>query len=139
MPSFNEIRVRLGDACRAYQPGLNVDDFVPAGIRPPMAVIQPAAPTIAYTETFYDPDPDAEPAPAEWHFWVRLIAGQVAEEAAQILVGELITPGSQLINALNAVEIENGYVEVLTGTVDQTPIGGVLYAEARLAVHVRTG
>lgn len=131
MADYNEIKKTLGDALRQFQDDLNVSDYFPKSVVPPAAVIQPAVPTISYIQARNSPT-------AQWRFSVMLIVGQVNEEAAQLRIGEFISPGSPLIEALNAIGEDSGFlrVKVTDASVSEVQVGTTNYAYARLSVVV---
>jgi len=131
MANYNELKSTLGDALRQFSDDINVFDFFPKSVVPPAAVIQPAVPTVNFIQA-------EQSRTAEWRFTVMLIVGQVNEEAAQTKIGDLISPGSDLIEALNAVGEDTGFlrVKVTDASISEVQVGTTTYAYARLSVNV---
>lgn len=131
MANYNELKRTLGDALRTFSDEINVSDFFPKSVVPPAAVIQPAVPTINFIQA-------EQSRTAEWRFTVMLIIGQVNEEAAQEKIGDLISPGSPLIEVLNAVGEDSGFlrVKVTDASISEVQVGTTNYAYARLSVNV---
>lgn len=131
MANYNDLKRTLGDALRQFSDEINVFDFFPKSVVPPAAVIQPAVPTVNFIQA-------EQSRTAEWRFTVMLIVGQVNEEAAQIKIGDLISPGSDLIEALNAVGEDTGFlrVKVTDASISEVQVGTTTYAYARLSVNV---
>lgn len=136
MTNYNDIRKNLGAATAEWlgsvgvnQPALNVFNYVPRTLIPPSAIIQPVAHrTIDYLQAA------GRSGLAQWHFHVLLVVGLVDEEAAQELTGDIISPGSPLIYALQDCM---RYVQVTDGAVSEMMFGQSLYTYARLNVLVR--
>lgn len=134
MSNYNEVREFLGSQLKSFQPGLNVYYYTPRSLVPPSAIVQ-ANPTrtIDYEQAYSS-------VSAEWFFSVMLVVGLVNEEAAQRRVGDLISPGSDLLTALN-VTAKNGYCRVKTASIQEAMFGEPprqgLYTYARLTVVVR--
>ena len=131
MANYNDLKRTLGDALRQFSDEINVFDFFPKSVVPPAAVIQPAVPTVNFIQA-------EQSRTAEWRFTVMLIVGQVNEEAAQTKIGDLISPGSDLIEALNVVGEDTGFlrVKVTDASVSEVQVGTTTYAYARLSVNV---
>lgn len=127
LSGYNHVRKALGATVSSYQPGINVYYYVPRTLVPPAVIVQPANRTISYLR-------GQSSSSAEWHFNVMLIVGQVDEESAQETAGELISPRSALIQALNATPVTSGYVQVTDGTVAEWTIGGGVYTHVQLSV-----
>lgn len=125
--SYNSIRKALGTAVQAFEPNINIYYYVPRTLVPPAVVVQPAHRTISYLQ-------GQSSRSAEWHFNVMVIVGQVDEEGAQEMVGDLISPRSTLVAALNATPVEGGYVQVTEGTVAEVTIGSAVYTHVQLSV-----
>jgi hypothetical protein len=130
MADYNQIRAALADACRTVDPSLRVYDYVPQSLVPPVVVVQARMPAIDYREAMSS-------GSAEWYFVVMYVVGPVNEQAAQARVGELISPGSSLISALNGVDLTNGYVMVTQGGVSEMQVGPTAHTYARLWVTVK--
>jgi len=65
-----------------------------------------------------------------------IVVGQVDEEVAQEQAGNLITPGSDLIRAIQDLKF-NGYAQVLEGGISQMMFDQGLYTYAELNVVVK--
>lgn len=130
MTDYNTVRDAVFSAVRLYQPDMNVYHYVPRSLVPPSAIVKPrASRTIDYLQA-------QSSGLARWNFVVLLIIGLVDEQAAQKLAGELISPGSPLIAALQNAELPTGYVTVTDGSVSEMMFGQSLYTYAELSVVV---
>lgn len=130
MTGYNDIRTALGSAIQAYQPDLNVFYYVPRSLVPPAAIVQPLPHrTVEYLQA-------QSSYLARWNFNVMLVIGLVDEQAAQDQAGDLISPGSPLITALNNTPLDNGYVVVTEGSVSEMTVSNGLYTYAHLQVAV---
>jgi hypothetical protein len=130
--NYNDIRNALGASVTAFQPNVNVYYYVPRTLVPPAAIVQPVPHrTISYLQVQSSPM-------AEWRFNILLVIGQVDEQAAQEQAGELISPGSGLVQALNDTQLPSGYVVVTDGAISEMQTGGsaALYTYAQLSVTV---
>lgn len=128
MSSYSTVRHALAGSISTYNTELNVYYYVPQSLVPPAAIVQPVANrTIDYTQALSS-------GFAYWHFHVLLVVGLVDEEAAQEQVGELVSPGSALITALNNTPLANGYVQVTEASVSEMTFTKGLYTYARLTV-----
>jgi hypothetical protein len=131
--NYNDVRTALGASVTAYQPGVNVYYYVPRSLVPPAAIVQPQPHrTIDYMQA-------QSSTMARWYFNVLLVIGQVDEQAAQEQAGDLISPGSGLIQALNDTTLpSSGYVVVTDGAISEMATGGgsALYTYAQLSVSV---
>jgi hypothetical protein len=130
--NYNDIRYALGASVTAYQPNVNVYYYVPRSLVPPAAIVQPQPHrTISYQQALSSPM-------AEWRFNILIVIGQVDEQAAQEQAGELISPGSGLVQALNDTQLPSGYVVVTDGSISemQTGSSSTLYTYAQLSVCV---
>lgn len=131
MVNYNEVRALLGEAIGAYSPALalNTYSYVPRSLTPPAVILQPAPRrTIDYLEA-------NQSRAAKWRFNVMIVVGQVDEEAAQEQAGDLISPGSGLLCALNA-RIGSGFSQVTDGSIAQMQFDQGLYTYAELSVVV---
>lgn len=132
MSNYNDVRLALGASIQDYQPDLNVYYYSPQTLVPPAAIVQPRAhQTIDYLQA-------QSSGFANWYFNVLLVVGLVDEEAAQAQVGELVSPRSPLIRALQNTKLTTGYVTVTNGGVSSMMFAKGLYAYADLSVVVRT-
>lgn len=129
MSKYNDIRKTLGAALRSFNPALNVYLYVPDSFVMPAAIIKPQPHrTIGYLEA-------QSSNMACWYFYVQIVIGEVYEEAAQDAAGELISPGSPLIVALqNCMR----FVQVTDSGISSmgTPDGGT-YTYAQLSLMVQ--
>lgn len=133
MANYNDVRAALGAAINVYSPALalNTYSYVPRSIVPPAAIVQPAPHrTIDYTQV------EGRGTFALWRFSVMIVVGQVDEEVAQTQAGDLITPGSPLIRAIQDLKL-NGYAQVLEGGIAQMMFDQGLYTYAELTVVVK--
>jgi hypothetical protein len=129
--NYNDIRAAIGAAIESYQPGLNVYDYVPRSLTPPSAIVQPVPHrTIDYTQV------QGRGAFAKWRFTIHIVIGQVDEQSAQQQAGDLISPGSPMIRALNRLPLTNGQTVVETGGIAQMMFDQGLYTAAELAVCI---
>lgn len=132
MATYEQVKTALGDSLRAnYQYDLNIFDEVPRSLVPPAAIVKPRPHrTIGYLHAM------GSSTLAKWQFEVLLIIGFVDDVAAQKLAGELISPGSPLIRALNC-RIMNGFSQVIDSGTSQMMIEDQgLYTYAELTVQV---
>ena len=133
MANYNDIRAALGNAINVFDPSLalNTYSYVPRSIVPPAAIVQPAPHrTIDYTQV------EGRGSFALWSFNIMIVVGQVDEEVAQTQAGNLITPGSPLITAIQNIKL-NGYAQVLQGGISQMMFDQGLYTYAELTVIVK--
>lgn len=133
MANYNDVRALLGAAIGVYNPALltNTYSYVPRSLVPPATILQPAPHrTIDYTQV------EGRGNFALWRFNVMIVVGQVDEEAAQIEAGDIITPGSTLIRAIQDIK-GNGYAQVLEGGISQMMFDQGLYTYAELSVIVK--
>lgn len=133
MANYNDVRAALGQAIAVFNPALalNTYSYVPRSIVPPAAIVQPAPHrTIDYTQA------EGRSTFALWRFNIMIVIGQVEEEAAQTQAGDLITPGSALIRAIQDLKF-NGYAQVLEGGISQMMFDQGLYTYAELNVVVK--
>lgn len=129
MSNYNDVRSALGAAVQSYQPNLNVYYYVPRTIVPPAAIIQPVPHrTINYVQAYGS-------ELAKWRFTVMIVIGLVDEESAQEQAGDLISPGSALIRALNT-RLASGYAQVTEGGLAEMMFDTGLYTYAELSVVV---
>jgi hypothetical protein len=131
--NYNDIRFALGKALKSFQPDLNVYYYMPRSASPPVAIIMPSPnQTINYMEA-------QTSRSAKWNFIVMVTVGYVDSEAAQLRVGELISPGSELLTVLNG-KIGTGYSQVTSGSVHELMLGKppktALHTCARLSLIV---
>lgn len=131
--NINEVREALGETLKSTGLRMNIYAFTPRSIIPPMAIVHPNNNrTINYLEA-------QSSRAAKWSFTVIIAVGFVHSEAAQRTVGDLITPGSFLLNALNT-RIGSGYAQVTDASVMESMFGEGdrkgLYTCARLNVLV---
>jgi hypothetical protein len=129
--NYNEVRAALGEAIAVYSPALalNTYSYVPRSITPPAVILQPVPRrTIDYLEA-------NRSRSAKWRFNVIIVVGQVDEEAAQQQAGDMISPGSSLLNALNT-RMGTGYAQVTDGGISQMQFDQGLYTYAELSVVV---
>jgi hypothetical protein len=131
--NYNVVRKLLGDALNVYMPSLamNTYSYVPRSIIPPAAIVQPAPHrTIDYTQV------EGRGNFALWRFNIMIVVGQIDEEVAQAQAGDIITPGSPLIRAIQDIKT-NGYAQVLDGGISSMMFDQGLYAYAELSVIVK--
>ena len=129
MTNYNVVREALAGAVEAATPVLNIYSYVPQTLTPPSAIIQPAPHrTIDYLQT-------QQSGLAKWRFNIMIVVGQVSEEAAQEQAGDLISPGSPLLLALNT-RLCTGFVQVVEGGISQMMFDQGLYTYAELSVVV---
>lgn len=129
--NYNQVRALLGEAIAVYSPALamNTYSYVPRSITPPAVILQPTPRrTIDYLEA-------NQSRSAKWRFNVMIVIGQVDEEAAQEQAGDIISPGSTLLNALNG-RLGTGYSQVSDGAISQMQFDQGLYTYAELSVVV---
>lgn len=130
MTNYNIVRKAISEAVQAYRSDMNVYCYVPRTLIPPSAIVRPrAGRTIDYLQA-------QSSGFAKWYFTVMLVVGLVDEEAAQKLAGDLISPGSDLIVALQNADLPNGYATVTDGSVSQMMFDQSLYTYAELSVIV---
>lgn len=131
MTSFVEVRDTLGGAIRRVLPELNVYNHVPRSLVPPAAIVRPTPnSTIDYEQQYSS-------AQADWMWTLMLVVGQIDDEWAQDQMGELITPNSDLIRAINEATFSApGWARVQRGGISQMNFGKALYTYAELTVRV---
>lgn len=134
MTSFIDVRNTLGRAVIRVLPEHNVYGYVPRSIIPPAAIVTPVPNnTIDYEQQYNSTQ-------ADWMWTIKIVVGQVNDEAAQDMVGELLSPGSDLINAVNGCVFGDGpgagWARVQRGGVSQMMFGKALYTYAELTVRV---
>lgn len=130
MSGYNEVRDALGAAILTYKSTMNVFNHVPRTLVPPAAIIQPRPNrTIDYVQALSS-------GLAKWNFTVLLIIGLVNEQSAQDEAGDLISPGSPLIAALQSAPLPNGFAHVTDGAISEMSVGQSLYTYAQLSVVV---
>lgn len=130
MATYNDIRAALAEAIQTYQPDLNVYYYVPRTFIPPVAIVQPVPHrTIKYSKA------QGPGLMAYWQFHVLLVIGQVDEQASQEQAGELISPESPLVQALNT-RLLNGFSHVLDAGISESMFDDGLYTYVQLTVQV---
>jgi hypothetical protein len=134
MATFNQIRTVLAAACGTVVDDLNVYYYLPRRPSIPAVVIRTQKPTGDYTTTWGG-------GYAEWLFEILILVGRVSDESAQNFLGDMISPDSTLITALNNIEFPGGpgYGHGHVRKVDLTDmkVGATRYACARLTALVR--
>ncbi|HEX4394186.1 MAG TPA: hypothetical protein VH084_22000 [Mycobacterium sp.] len=136
MSRYNDVRKSLGAAAQQWlgsigveQPAMNVYNYVPRTLIPPSVIIQPVAQrTLSYLDVL------GQGNLADWYFHVLIVVGLVDEEAAQELMGDIISPGSSLIYALQECM---RFVQVTDGSVAEMMFDGALHAYARINVKIK--
>lgn len=133
MGNYNDVRFALGQALKSFQPDLNIFYYMPRSATPPVGIIMPSpTQTINYLEA-------QTSRSAKWNFVVLVTVGYVDNEAAQRRVGELISPGSDLLRVLNG-KIGTGYSQVTSGSIHEFMLGvppkTALHTCARLTLMV---
>lgn len=131
MTSYSEVRDTLGKAIQRVLPDMNVHHYVPRSLVPPAAIVRPTPnSTINYEQQYSS-------FQADWMWTLMLVVGQVDDEWAQDQIGALITPDSDLIQAINAVTFTtSGWARVQRGNTSQMNFGNALYSYAELTVRV---
>lgn len=133
MANENDLRRTLADAMRAFfSDEINVSEFFPKSPPPsPSLVIQPGTPVGDLIQAMNS-------STAEWQFVIMLLVGQVNEEAAQNKIGDLCSPGSPLIQALNAIGEDSGFlrVKVTNVSISEVQYATTMYAYGRFQVKV---
>lgn len=133
MANYNDVRAALGEAISIYDPALalNTYNYVPRTVTPPAVILQPAPHrTVDYTQV------EGRGTFALWRFNIMIVVGQVDEEVAQEQAGDLITPGSDFIRAIQDIKL-NGYAQVIDGGIAQMMFDQGLYTYAELNVIVK--
>lgn len=133
MSNYNDIRHNLADAIKSFNPTMNVYAYMPRTYTPPVAIVKPSpSMTINYEQA------QSASTLADWHFSVMIVIGQIDEEAAQTQAGDLVSPGSPLIRALqNCMR----FVRVTGANVSEMPVpggpgGASVYTHVELSVIV---
>lgn len=131
MTDYDTVRLALCQALKDnYQYDLNIFDHVPRTLVPPAAIVKPRPKVLPeYRRAM------GRSALAKWQFDVLLIIGLVDEQAAQKMAGELISPGSPLVNALTC-KLLNGYSQVTDSGTSEMMVEESLYTYAELTVEV---
>lgn len=131
MTDYDTVRLALCEALTDnYQYDLNIFDHVPRTLVPPAAIVKPRPKVLPEYRRAMGRSPLAT-----WKFDVLLIIGLVDEQAAQKMAGELISPGSPLVNALTC-KLLNGYSQVTDAGTSEMMVGESLYTYAELTVEV---
>lgn len=135
MSDFDTVRIALGKSLQSYKSDLNVYDHMPRTFVPPAAIVKPRS----HRMTTYERAMGGGTY-AQYHFIVQFIIGLVNENAAQDEAGQLISPNSPLIWALQDTVIPNGFVNITDGAVSEmmvtTDTGTALYTYAEIALTV---
>jgi hypothetical protein len=130
--TYNIVRESLGGALTSYRPTMNVYHHIPRTLVPPAAIVQPRPTrTVSYLQA-------QSSGMAEWYFTIIVVIGLVDEKASQDMAGEIISPGSPLIVALQNVTLPSGFVTVTEGAIAEMSVGEGLYTHVQLAVTVLT-
>lgn len=132
MTTFSEVRGELGRAIAKALPECNVYPIEPRSLVPPAAIVKPAPHNTIDYEQMYSS------SQADWMWIVMIVVGQVNDEAAQDQIGDLLSPGSDLINAINDADFGagRGWARVQRGNASQMNFGKALYSFAELTVRV---
>lgn len=133
MANYNDIRAAIGAAISVYNPALalNTYSYVPRSIVPPAVIVQPSPHrTIDYLQA------EGRSSFATWNFNIMIVVGQVDEEVAQQQAGDLITPGSPFIRAIQDIKL-NGYAVITNGGISQMMFDQGLYTYAELTVVIK--
>ena len=133
MANENDLRKTIGDAMRdLFSDEINVSDFFPKSPPPsPSLVIQPGTPV-------GDPIQAMNSSTARWQFIVMLLVSQVNEESAQLKIGDMISPGSTLVEAINNIGDDSGFLraKVTNMSISEVQYATTMYAYGRLTVEV---
>lgn len=130
MTNYNTVRSAIGAAVQAYSSDLNVYYYVPRTLVPPAVIVQPnPTHTISYLQA-------QSSILAEWNFHVLLVIGLLDETAAQEQAGELVSPGSPLVAALDNISLPNGFSKVTEGAISEMQFGNGLHTYVQLSVVV---
>lgn len=137
MSRYNDIRYALAASVESSLPfPLNVYSYMPKTFIPPAAMVYPNTRSINYLQMMSSQS-------AEWHYTVLIVLGEVDEEAAQNLVGDIVSPDSAVIAAICNTKIPGGYAVVTDGSVSERQVpgasatGAALYTHAELHVMVK--
>jgi len=133
MANENDLRKILGDTMKTlFSNEINVSDFFPKSPPPsPSLVVQPGTPV-------GDPIQAMNSTTAKWQFVVMLLVSQVNEESAQIKIGDMISPGSTLVEAINNIGDDSGFLraKVTNMSISEVQYATTMYAYGRLSVEV---
>jgi hypothetical protein len=115
-----------------YNSDFNIYDRIPRSLIPPAVILKPRP----HRSVLY---PRAQSSPfAEWHWILQVIVGQVDDQTAQDQVGAMISPGSELIRALEDAKVARGFVQVVDGAMSEMMVDQVsLYVHAELSIYVK--
>lgn len=137
MSRYNDIRYALAASVESSLPfPLNVYPYMPKTFIPPAAMVYPNTRTINYMQMLSS-------TAAEWHYTVLIVLGELDEEAAQNMVGDIVSPDSAVIAAIGNTNIGGGYAVVTDGSVSERQVpgasanGAALYTHAELHVMVK--
>lgn len=129
--NYETVRNSLSDAIHVYKKELNIYRYVPRTLVPQCAVLKPrGSRTIDYMQM------QGRSSLAKWYFTVMIIVGKIDERYAQQRAGEMISPGSDLIKALQDAKLPNGFTQVTEGAINDLMFGQALYTYAELQVTV---
>jgi hypothetical protein len=135
MANYNDVRAALEGAIWACSPdlSLNTYSYVPRSLTPPALILQPHPHrAIDYMQV------EGRGLFAAWRFNVMIVVGQIDEEAAQQMAGDLISPGSPMITAIQGLRVGGtGFTQVLEGGIAQMMFDQGLYTYAELSVVVK--
>lgn len=135
MSNYDAVRAAIAASLQSYKSDLNVYDHMPRTFVPPAAIVKPRA----HRTTTYERAMGGGTY-AQYHFIVQFIVGLVDENAAQDQAGQLISPNSPLIWALQDAVIPNGFVNITDGAVSEmmvtTDTGAALYTYAEIALTI---
>lgn len=133
MAGYDAMCQAIFDACdNAVGLELNIyDEFPKSADIPALVIKSDEAGAISYHTSF-------SPSSARWKLVVMIFVGQVDELSATKTVRELITPGSELITALEDIDFDGyGWVRVDRAGVGETALGTGRCKYARLALDVQ--
>ena len=135
MSDYDTVRQAIGAALKSYESELNVYYHMPRTFVPPAAIVKPRA----HRTTEFELQMGGGTY-AHYHFIVQFIIGLVDETAAQDQAGQLVSPNSPLIWALQDAVIPSGFVQVTDAAVSEmmvnTDNGSALYTYAEIALKV---
>lgn len=128
---YETVRDALTGAIQVYRKDLNIYRYVPRTLVPQCAILKPrGSRTVDYMQA------QGRSPMAKWYFTIMIIIGKIDERFAQKQAGELISPGSPLIKAIQDVRVGTGYAQVTEGSINDLMFGQALYTYAELQVMV---
>ena len=134
MTTYDEVCNTIANTCRTVVgEDWNIDDDFPKSIVPPAIVLK------ADDQNAVDYHVAFSSTSGRLRLILMLFAGQVNERSAEDVIRELISPGSDLIQALEDITFDGyGWVRVEKAGKGETALGSGRAKMARLALTIQT-